>query len=185
MSRHTSLATAIVLTLSTGLAQAGPGCMHGNHPGGMQAYPGTMPPGYMGGYNTMRAPMSYAPHRGGGYMAAPAAPQPGYGKSVLPEKTAATRVSAADAEADTVTVRIRGMQFEPATVSIQPGTTGTWIQEDRAPHTVSGENGELSSNTILSGQTFSHTFTSTGEYNYSCNFHPMMKGAVVVEGPPA
>ena len=181
MSRYTTLATAIALTVSAGLAHAGPGCMHGNHPGGMQVYPGMMPPGYMGGYNAMRAPVGYAPRHGGGYMASPLAPQPGYGAAAKPEKTA----SSSEEAANTTTVRIRGMQFEPATIRIKPGTTVTWIQEDRAPHTVTGVDGALSSNTILDGQEFSHTFSTAGEFAYQCNFHPMMKGKVVVEGPPA
>ena len=73
------------------------------------------------------------------------------------------------------------MRFEPATITVQPGTTVTWIQEDGAPHTVTGKNGQLQSDTLMGGQRFSHTFDEAGSYDYACNFHPMMKGTVVVE----
>ena len=72
------------------------------------------------------------------------------------------------------------MRFEPAEIRVKPGTTVTWIQEDRAPHTVTGA-GKLDSKTLTSGQRYSHTFTRSGEYAYACNFHPMMKGRVIVE----
>jgi plastocyanin len=101
--------------------------------------------------------------------AAPAAGE-GYGGNKTPE-----------ASADNITVRISGMRFEPSTITVQPGTTVTWIHEDGAPHTVTGENGALQSGTLTGGQRFSHTFEEGGSFDYACNFHPMMKGRVVVE----
>jgi amicyanin len=82
---------------------------------------------------------------------------------------------------ETVTVRIDGMRFEPASITVKPGTTVTWIQGSPMPHTITGNAEALRSNTLLSGQTYSHTFEAAGRYDYACDFHPSMKGSVIVE----
>ena len=64
--------------------------------------------------------------------------------------------------AETITVRISGMRFEPANLTVKPGTTVNWVQADRMPHTVSGKGNGLRSNTLQSGQTFSYTFKEAG-----------------------
>jgi plastocyanin len=85
--------------------------------------------------------------------------------------------------ADSVTVRINGMKFQPAVLKIKPGTTVTWIQESRMPHTVSGMADGPRSATMYSGQKFSHTFDTAGSFKYVCDFHPSMKGSVIVAEP--
>ena len=35
---------------------------------------------------------------------------------------------------------------------------------------------------MLKGQSFSHTFDTEGTYDYFCEVHPWMQGAVVVQG---
>jgi amicyanin len=82
---------------------------------------------------------------------------------------------------DSVTVRINGMRFEPATITVTPGTTVTWLQQSPMPHTVSGTSGALKSSALRSGQRYSHTFDAPGSYDYVCDFHPGMKGRVVVD----
>jgi len=49
------------------------------------------------------------------------------------------------------------------------------------PHTITGTADGLSSSTLYSGQQYSHTFDTTGRYDYACDFHPSMKGSVIVE----
>ena len=80
-----------------------------------------------------------------------------------------------------VTVRIDGMRFQPASITIEPGTTVTWIHGGQMPHTVTGNTDRLRSRTLYKGQKFSHTFNLTGKYKYFCDFHPSMRGSVVVE----
>lgn len=82
---------------------------------------------------------------------------------------------------DNVTVRINGMRFEPATVTVKPGTTVTWVHGSQMPHTITGNTDGLSSSTLYNGQTFSHTFDASGQYEYFCNLHPSMTGSVIVE----
>jgi plastocyanin len=83
--------------------------------------------------------------------------------------------------AESVTVRINGMRFEPANLTIRPGTTVTWVQDSTMPHSISGKSGSLRSNTLNRGQQFSYTFDQTGRFDYVCGLHPSMKGSIVVE----
>jgi amicyanin len=93
----------------------------------------------------------------------------------------ATSSQASDAAGDAVTVRIYGMRFEPASLTVKPGTTVTWVQDSRMPHTVTGKTGGMRSNTLNTRQQFSHTFDAAGTYDYACDFHPSMQGSVIVE----
>jgi plastocyanin len=83
--------------------------------------------------------------------------------------------------AENVTVRINGMRFEPSNITVKPGTTVTWVHGSSVPHTVTGNADGLRSSTLYSGQQFTHTFDAAGRYDYSCDFHPAMKGSVIVE----
>jgi len=82
---------------------------------------------------------------------------------------------------DSVSVRINGMRFEPANITVKPGATVTWIDASQMPHTVSGQSGGLRSSSLYNGQKFGHTFDHAGRYDYLCDLHPSMKGSVVVE----
>ena len=84
------------------------------------------------------------------------------------------------AVAETITVRISGMRFEPANLTVKPGTTVNWVQGDRMPHTVTGKGNDLRSNTLQMNQSYSHTFNESGRYEYACDFHPSMQGVVKV-----
>ena len=66
---------------------------------------------------------------------------------------------------------------------MQAGTTVTWINKDAVPHTVTSLSGsELDSGTMNQGATYSHTFNSSGTYDYYCTIHPYMKASVTVGG---
>jgi plastocyanin len=83
--------------------------------------------------------------------------------------------------------------YDPNPVKVKSGDTVTWTNDDSQAHTVtSGTDSsdpnmekEFDSspglNTLLSThQTFSHKFTTTGEFPYFCQLHPTMVGKVVV-----
>lgn len=86
-----------------------------------------------------------------------------------------------EADAENITVRINGMRFEPSSITVKPGTTVTWVHDSNMPHTITGEIDGLRSSVLYSGQQYSHTFDASGSYNYACDFHPSMKGSVIVE----
>ncbi len=78
------------------------------------------------------------------------------------------------------TVEIRGFAFNPAVIQISVGDTVTWENYDEAPHTATGDNGEFDSGRLDQGGTFSFTFTTAGTFSYHCDFHPNMKGTIIV-----
>ncbi|QZL09360.1 cupredoxin family copper-binding protein (plasmid) [Streptomyces sp. BHT-5-2] len=77
-------------------------------------------------------------------------------------------------------VAIAGFAFSPSTLTVSKGTTVTWINEDRAPHTVTGAGG-LNSPVLRGGDSYSFTFNSAGTFNYGCDIHQFMHGTVVVK----
>jgi plastocyanin len=93
------------------------------------------------------------------------------------------RADAADT-ANAVTVRIGNFAFADQTVTVAPGATVTWVNDDDAPHTVVAEDGRsFRSRTLDTGDRFSFTFMSPGTFGYFCSVHPHMTGKVVVKAP--
>jgi len=75
--------------------------------------------------------------------------------------------------------------YSPATITVVVGVNNTvvWTNNDSVFHTVTATDGSFNSGTIFSGQTWSHTFTQPGTYSYYfCQYHPWMKGTVLVKG---
>lgn len=82
-------------------------------------------------------------------------------------------------------VRIADFNFAPKEITVRAGTTVTWTNEGRAPHTVTADKGAFDSKRMGNGATFSFTFDTPGTYEYHCDIHPSMTGEVTVEGAPA
>ena len=76
-------------------------------------------------------------------------------------------------------VTILNFAYDPATITVSPGTTVTWTNEDPPAHTVTGTG--FDSGSIGQGETYSYTFNETGTFPYGCTFHPNMHGTVVVQ----
>lgn len=89
---------------------------------------------------------------------------------------------AAGAQGNGQTVSIQDFFFSPAQLNVQPGTTVTWTNQGKAPHTVTADDGSFDSETLQPGQSFSHTFQSTGTVAYHCEIHPFMTASVTVGG---
>jgi len=86
------------------------------------------------------------------------------------------------ARAATTQVAIRNLAYQPATVTVAPGDSVTWTNRDAVNHTVTGENDlTLRSNTMPPNGTYDHTFLTAGTFTYRCDFHPSMRGTVVVQ----
>jgi len=195
---------AVVFALATAAmagsaaSVAGPGCMGNQQPMARGYYPGgpMMPqaahrPGppaaYRAGptpYMGIMAPPPYqrpmAAQRGNpNAVAPPAAAAPVDTIPVSSKLHAAS--SGSEPAGENITVRISGMRFEPSSVTVKPGTTVTWIHGSSMPHTITGNADGLRSSTLYGGQQYSYTFDATGRYDYACDFHPSMKGSVIVE----
>src|SRR4051812_15411806 len=77
-----------------------------------------------------------------------------------------------------VTVSIRDGYFDPADITIAPGTTVTWVNEGNLPHTVTADNGLFGSGVLYPGDTYSVWFGGSGTVTYHCS--PSMTGSVTV-----
>ncbi len=79
-------------------------------------------------------------------------------------------------------VRIIDFEFKPKTVTVKPGTTVTWTNEDKDIHDVKDTSPLATpvSQELSKGDTFSITYAQPGSYNYVCGIHPYMTGIVEV-----
>jgi amicyanin len=79
------------------------------------------------------------------------------------------------------TVSMDHNTFIPAEITVVPGTTVTWVNNEAMPHTVVDSNKGFRSKTLIKDARFSFTFTTAGDYDYQCSIHPNMKGKVIVK----
>jgi len=85
------------------------------------------------------------------------------------------------ASAAEVRVKIDNFTFNPQKLTVQPGTTVTWTNEDDIPHTVASSTKAFKSKVMDTEESFSFTFTTPGAFEYFCSLHPHMTGTIVVE----
>ncbi|MBS0532065.1 MAG: cupredoxin family copper-binding protein [Proteobacteria bacterium] len=84
------------------------------------------------------------------------------------------------AHCEEVSATIDNFTFEPAQLTVKVGTTVTWKNSDDIPHTVVSA-GKFRSKALDTDDSYSFTFTSTGDYKYFCSLHPHMVGMIKVE----
>jgi plastocyanin len=88
-------------------------------------------------------------------------------------------------------VSIQNFAFTPKTLTVSPGTTVTWTNNDPTVHNIvstaslslnSATTSKFASSTLSQGQTFSFTFAKKGAYFYECSIHKALAAmhAVVV-----
>ncbi|GAA4477812.1 hypothetical protein GCM10023094_20670 [Rhodococcus olei] len=109
----------------------------------------------------------------------------GCGTSTDGASSTTTASAEAEPPADTAVVRVAGMAFTPASVTIRAGQSVTWRFDDNAiPHNVTGTAAGASGfkSPILATGTYTHRFDQPGTYPYKCSLHPDMTGTVVVTG---
>ena len=80
-----------------------------------------------------------------------------------------------------------GANFSPTTLSVAPGTTITFVDQDSvAKHNVdfsSGPSGATlpsASPNLVKGSTFQVTLTTAGTYDYHCDYHSWMVATITV-----
>jgi len=86
----------------------------------------------------------------------------------------------APAAAPPARVVIRDYAFRPTEITVEPGTTITWRNEDDSPHTVTAGERAFGSGALDTGDSFSLAFDREGDYTYYCLLHPQMTGTVHV-----
>lgn len=82
----------------------------------------------------------------------------------------------------THSVSISNFAFNPLSLTVSVGDTVVWTNDDSASHTITSDSGsELASSSFSKGQTYSHTFTKSGTFDYHCSIHTMMKAKIIVQ----
>lgn len=82
-------------------------------------------------------------------------------------------------------VALADISFEPSQITVEPGTTITFVHEDGGiPHTVTADDGSFDSGQMADGDSFTVTVDEAGEIPFFCEIHPdQMQGTIeVVEG---
>ena len=82
--------------------------------------------------------------------------------------------------ADEAKVEIDNFAFTPAELTVKPGTTVVFENQDDIPHLVVADDGAYRSKALDTNDRFSFTFDKPGEYPYYCGLHPHMKGKIIV-----
>ncbi len=78
------------------------------------------------------------------------------------------------------TVKISGMEYHPADLTVNKGDTVVWINEDIVPHNVTAFPGnEWTSGTLNVGTTWKKVMED--DIDYYCSIHPTMKGKIAVK----
>jgi plastocyanin len=78
------------------------------------------------------------------------------------------------------TVRMAGLKFAPATLTVARGTEVQFINDDTAPHTVTADGGGTDSGTLGPGTTF--PLVVQEPFAYHCAIHPSMTAEIRLNG---
>lgn len=78
------------------------------------------------------------------------------------------------------TVVINETEFIPADITVSPGTTITWQNGGKYPHSAKAEDASFDSGYIAPGGQASVAFPNAGDFAYYCEPHPYKKGVVHV-----
>lgn len=78
------------------------------------------------------------------------------------------------------TVIIEGLQYRPRIIVVRRGEPVTWINRDLVPHTVTATGGSFDSHGIAPDGSWTYVPEKPGRYDYTCTFHPTMKGKLQV-----
>lgn len=99
-------------------------------------------------------------------------------------RMAVAAVFAAACEAESVHaprtfhVHIRGMEYVPASLSVDVGDVVVWTNQDIVPHTATAA-GWFDSGPLWPHQQWSYVVNQPVEYGYICTLHPTMKARIV------
>jgi len=89
------------------------------------------------------------------------------------------------ANANRVTIRLSNFKFEPKEVTIAPGATVEWIDE-QGNHAIAADDGSFESDILDAGGRFERKYDKPGTYPYYCTLHGSkggheMAGVVMVK----
>ncbi len=82
-------------------------------------------------------------------------------------------------------VIIKNFSFQPAQLTVKPGETVEFKNQDIYAHTVTADDGSFDSGLIQPGSSWKLTVTRPGTIAYHCRPHPNMVAKLVAAGPEA
>lgn len=93
--------------------------------------------------------------------------------------------SSTNTNTDPNTILIQGSSFQPAILTVNKGTTVTWINKDSFAHTVTSgispnPDGAFNSSNISKDQSFTFKFDNVGSFDYFCMIHLSMNAKIIV-----
>lgn len=104
---------------------------------------------------------------------APTSPTSPTGPSIAPPPAIPSGPGAVD---------ILDYDYSPRTLTVAAGSTVRFTNVGKARHTVTSITNEFDSGLMVSGDSYSFTFSAAGSYEYFCIVHPDMTGTVEVVG---
>jgi plastocyanin len=78
------------------------------------------------------------------------------------------------------TIYVTENGFEPAVLTVQPGSIVKWVNVDLAEHTATGD--VWDSGVLAAGQSYQYKLNAPGRYSYTDNGNPLEEAMIVVEG---
>ncbi len=79
-----------------------------------------------------------------------------------------------------MTIGIRDFDYFPRELTVESGTTITWVNRDTVPHDAVDEGGAWGTAMLQQEERATLTFDSPGTYRYICTIHPEMKATLTV-----
>jgi plastocyanin len=101
----------------------------------------------------------------------PPAPKPAAPAPPAPPTVAPAPPAAPAAPAGPVAVDIVNFAFSQKNLTVKVGTSVTWTNKDRAPHTVTADGKQFDSGNLTNGQAFTNQASQAGTFPYYCEIH--------------
>lgn len=73
-------------------------------------------------------------------------------------------------------VEIRDLVYRPASLTVAPGDTVTFVNHDVVPHTVTFRDGDAGADEVEAGGRFLLVVSASDTGEYWCRYHPGMRG---------
>jgi plastocyanin len=85
------------------------------------------------------------------------------------------------AHAPAQVVKLSGLGFVPARLTVHQGDRVTWRNDDLVVHTVTAADRGFDSGDLAGGASWTLLVRKKGTFPYACRYHPNMTGTLVVQ----
>ena len=82
--------------------------------------------------------------------------------------------------AQTHTVTMEGMAFQPNVIVVAAGDTIAWVNKDMVPHSATSDTAGFDSTAVQAQGSWRTRVERVGDFEYVCSFHPRMTARVQV-----